>query len=1219
MGFGNTGKVNVGGAPNPAPAPIRPRPSLAPEALVSHPALTVVQRSSRPLVTADLLIDRNKCFVDGVNGFSIVLANQQVTVYDHRGESEAAHKVPFSLLTPILFRGRTSTGQSITIVSTKGHNPNCTATYSPNDADHPDRWRWNDLPDAQGAIAMKRSATFGTLHISQGELMFSDPTLREPLYRDSQFGFDRIGDNFFLMKSGPGVDDLYYTKKERPKKITKVSLSEAANGNPPAAIRSELVLQEGYASLAHLSAVGHGTKLLIAEADGNVVFIDSTTGHEVARVPNFYHLHYDTANNQIKGFDGQGYLVVCTINIPQLTAIQSAAAQVRNLAKVDIGALVADERGQVERIMDQTLRAQLATRQGEIYAQFLAPLSRCTTLAAINQVETQIAKAKADLIAKHVAPEAADILLEMVTLELDGKKKAVIATEMRQKLDLVENILVQGISMTSIVDIQTKMNEISTNEQFLDQSEKGRLQGCELKLQLDIHALYQRATDEIRRDLDSIHNLITTRLTAIGSNQVAFDRWCRDEWPVQQRRLRAMQSSCPIGAVDAYKFIQEAIEQSEQKVNDVRLQFDRVAEAARLATVGHEAAMIATTKADIKMFLTHIGRQQFSDVAHGQAWVSQQAEYLMILDSIAGLKQRNPARADELERELLTEVASALDRKQRMQQMTVNAGSHRMIRFGQEDFPVWEQPLVQAPRATMAVNVVFAAEPNQTGVRPDDRIGKIVLVTSADGKDTATIDMWKDAGRNADSLRMGASTYRGAEIPASIMSVADYKKFKADLTDWNRGTVLSALRLKEHDLRMALHALHDQRKSVVPGSGLQQMDDAWKARYQAAYDELAKFCSEHHIALLRHIDRVRAQTKVGNAPKKLGGVPEWQPHWVLDGDTENILEQMAVALKMQSRLKEGLLNLKGHAGTGKDVLVKMFCSLAQRPYFAFDCSKWTTEYELAEDVQLVAVDGVTTTVKVPSAVLAAITTPGGVCYFNEFNAMPEQSQIFLHALFDEKRSMTIKTRSGATIKAEQSVLFVSSMNPGYPGTFPVQFATKSRTVSLEVGYPAEKSGGRYSSTEAWRIARGVESLFRHTLTGDSSNNDFVKIWNREMNNDTAPGTPPVDKVEEFDLKVVAALVQFGNKLRAEFMRHYDKSARAPGGAKPLLVTQPLTGREMRRFADRLNQIPEAEKLTGDPEKVARELIYHLFLTHIDNITDRISIWDAMSSWTVDKL
>ena len=101
-----------------------------------------------------------------------------------------------------------------------------------------------------------------------------------------------------------------------------------------------------------------------------------------------------------------------------------------------------------------------------------------------------------------------------------------------------------------------------------------------------------------------------------------------------------------------------------------------------------------------------------------------------------------------------------------------------------------------------------------------------------------------------------------------------------------------------------------------------------------------------------------------------------------------------------------MLNLKGHAGTGKDVLIKMFCARTNRPYFSTDCTKWTTEFELAEDVVLEAKDGATQTIKVPSAVLNGIQTPGAAVYFNEINGMPEQAQIFLHALFDEKRSLT---------------------------------------------------------------------------------------------------------------------------------------------------------------------------------------------------------------------
>ena len=213
-----------------------------------------------------------------------------------------------------------------------------------------------------------------------------------------------------------------------------------------------------------------------------------------------------------------------------------------------------------------------------------------------------------------------------------------------------------------------------------------------------------------------------------------------------------------------------------------------------------------------------------------------------------------------------------------------------------------------------------------------------------------------------------------------------------------------------------------------------------------------------------------------------GAVPAWSNHWVIAPEDEKMLEEMSDDFKMQLRNQEGILNLVGHAGTGKDVLMKIFANSTNRPYFAFDCSKWTTEFELSEDIVIEAEGGASRTLKVPSVVMNAITTPGAIMYFNEFNAMPEQAQIFLHALLDEKRSLTLKTSSGKVVKAEPTVLFASSMNAGYPGTFDPQMATRSRMVTLPIKYPPlhrEKEAGDtnpnapYSASEALKIARNV--------------------------------------------------------------------------------------------------------------------------------------------------
>jgi len=322
-------------------------------------------------------------------------------------------------------------------------------------------------------------------------------------------------------------------------------------------------------------------------------------------------------------------------------------------------------------------------------------------------------------------------------------------------------------------------------------------------------------------------------------------------------------------------------------------------------------------------------------------------------------------------------------------------------------------------------------------------------------------------------------------------------------------------------------------------------------------------------------------------------------------------------------LQEGMLNLIGHAGTGKDVRLKMFCSLTNRPYFAIDGTKWTTEFELSEDVVLESKEGASQTVKVPSAVLNGITTPGAVVYFNEFNAMPEQAQIFLHALMDEKRSLTLKTSSGKVVRALPSVLLASSMNPGYPGTFEPQLATRSRMVSLEIGYPPltrtadvgdTNPNPPFDASEALRIARGVDSLADLTYEASLERNDFVKMWDKYVNgiqNDALDPSGP----QKFDIDTTLALVQFASNLRGDFIKVFEKTREARNA---LPVSQPITGRELRRCAYAISKMTPAEKATANPEVVARDLLNTYFLTHIDKQDDRNKIRTAMNTWTSRK-
>jgi hypothetical protein len=395
--------------------------------------------------------------------------------------------------------------------------------------------------------------------------------------------------------------------------------------------------------------------------------------------------------------------------------------------------------------------------------------------------------------------------------------------------------------------------------------------------------------------------------------------------------------------------------------------------------------------------------------------------------------------------------------------------------------------------------------------------------------------------------------------------------------------------------------------------------------YKKLLEEYANFCVNNSIHILRRLDQVINNPAEEVHENGKGIVPDWSPHWVVAPEDEKTLEKLALNFKMQLENQEGIVNLKGHAGTGKDVLMKIFANRTRRPMFSFDCSRWTTEVELSEDLQLEAENGATKSIKVPSTVLIAAQTPGAILYFNEFNAMPEEAQLFLHALFDEKRSITLKTRSGKTVKADPSVLLACSMNPNYPGTFKPQMATRSRFIDMEIDYPPlhrpvpatdTNQNSAYSSSEALKIAKSVGSLKTLTREQNMDKNAFIQMWEFYVN---GVGNPvQMTTTQKFDLDTIVALVQFTNKIRDNFILKFEKARPGAGAAQPLPVEQPITLREMRRCAWKLSQIPDAEKTALNSEQLARDLIEEYYLSHFDKKADTEAVKNAMKTWTSSK-
>jgi len=724
--------------------------------------------------------------------------------------------------------------------------------------------------------------------------------------------------------------------------------------------------------------------------------------------------------------------------------------------------------------------------------------------------------------------------------------------------------------------------------------------------------LFQKEGKQVMEEIDNLLGGIKNELSAIETMR-DFNTWDEFQLPKYKTRFQDMLRDVPVEANDAYQKINDARNSLELLAKTYRDKFKKEYAKVRESASIRVDQLADNLYEDIQAFKNRLNEKEFGDKGSAEQYISSSESKKLLEAEIEKLGTDNPDKARELRRELKVGVAQILYDVEAGTHTTVAETGQQMVMFGNESFPRYEAKVKE--QSERRVEMTFEANKNTAGVgvKPGEMYGDVMmLVTNPDGSKTKS-RVFADR-EDEDEWRLGLKTVRGVDTQPTYMSANEFKDLRNKYRDW--ASEEGKLKQQYEQLRTDLARIYSER--AKPDEARNKSDQEWKTRYTEKYEEYKTFLGENNVALFRHMDKIASQEVIDENGK--GFVPRWRSNWVVDSETQNNLQKMAELFKMQLELGEGILNLNGHTGTGKDVLLKMFSNRTNRPYFSTDCTKWTTEFELSEDVMLESKDGATQTIKVPSAVLRGIQTPGSIVYFNEVNGMPEQSQIFLHALWDEKRALTLKTSSGKVIEADPSVLLASSMNPNYPGTFDPQYATKSRMVSMEVGYPDleikpdpedTNKNPKFNSAEAMRIARNTGSLEDLTLDPNLEHNEFVKVWDRYINgidNDA----PELNSVQEFDLQTIKALVQFGNLLRVDFMKNFEDS-RESRNALP--VKQPITAREFQRCAYALGKISVEDKATADPDVVAKDLLERFFLSHIYSESDRSKIRQTMASWS----
>lgn len=1007
-------------------------------------------------------------------------------------------------------------------------------------------------------------------------------------------------------------DLVYFCQSGKPGELFRLDIS----GDPSGWKAEPADFPKSYDSVSNLQFDPSGRFLLFYTRDSLVV-ITRDTLQEVKQVKGMSHVNFDEQGN-IRAIDQQGHLVIME---PDFKAVNQALEQhrIRKLAEgidvIDLFDLQAAEKRTTSEGTESL--DYLQPLQAKYEQQFQEALSQVSTVEGIQQVRQAYATLRDILKQQGLKAAEVDFIADGLDVPIKDKEKSLMAATAQQALVTVRGKLDAGVSIASIAEARAELEPLRSGESLLDDDLRRQVRELGQELEQKSLEYFRVRGGEIIRDVQGL--LSRTRADLEGfTTKSQMDDWMEFRYPQLKSRLGALARDCPLEADEAYKAISAARTELQAIASEFEEKFKREYAKVREKAAARMETAVDTLKIDLTGLIERLRAKAFTDRAAAEQYLEGSEARRTLQAEIQALAIGNPDAAKELDRALKVTVSNALTEIERGSKMHIAETGQQLVQFGHTYFPKWEAKVREHPDRN--VDLSFQEDPKShgPGVKAGEVLGDASLTVRTGKGQAQKVRLYENLDQE-EEWRLGLQTWRGKEVPASYMRAADYKVLRQKFADWSLGE-RSTLRRQLAEKKAALREIYSRR--AKPGQRSAETDQTWQEEYRAAFEDYAAFCGDNMIALLERVDDVKDEPDLETSNGK-GFVPDWKSHWVLDPQAERELEEMADALKMQLELQEGILNLKGHAGSGKDVRIKMFCHLTNRPYFGTDCTKWTTEYDLSEDVALESKDGASQTVWVPSTVLNGITTPGAVVYFNEFNAMSEQAQIFLHALMDEKRSLTLKTKSGQVIRAHPSVLLVSSMNPDYPGTFNPQFATRSRMLSIEIDYPpstrqaAEGDSNHnpaFDASEPLRIARELDSLTDLTYEANMERNGFVKLWDRYVNG-IDNGAPEPTRDQKFDIDVILALTQFANRLRADFIKVFEKSRDARNA---LPVSQPITGRELRRCAYALNALSAEEKVKADAEATARSLLEKYYLTSIDRREDQDKIRTAMATWTSQK-
>jgi len=160
----------------------------------------------------------------------------------------------------------------------------------------------------------------------------------------------------------------------------------------------------------------------------------------------------------------------------------------------------------------------------------------------------------------------------------------------------------------------------------------------------------------------------------------------------------------------------------------------------------------------------------------------------------------------------------------------------------------------------------------------------------------------------------------------------------------------------------------------------------------------------------------------------------------IDGDVENwgTKEEQHVTL----------IQIKAESGTGKTVLSHNIARHYKCPIVTLNCVASLQDIDLYGSHVLVDGETLWQDGPIPMAIRAANKYKTCVLLMNEFNALPQNTQMGMNSLFDLQNNIIIAMNNNEEVKLndDSQLIVIATMNPNYGGTDEIQKSVVDRTA-----------------------------------------------------------------------------------------------------------------------------------------------------------------------------